>query len=67
MSTVIVPKHKKKGGVASILFTLTTTCTNKFQFQNGAIKSSFSRQSVTTVVAFQFQNGAIKSMDFGLL
>ena len=23
MSTVIVPKHKKKGGVASILFTLT--------------------------------------------
>ena len=23
MSTVIVPKHKKKGGAASILFTLT--------------------------------------------
>ncbi len=35
---------------------------NKFQFQNGTIKSGFSIPATGTLLLFQFQNGTIKSV-----
>ncbi len=36
---------------------------NKFQFQNGTIKSRYNSDGSSTTAGFQFQNGTIKSRD----